>query len=47
VALLRTGELERRWQEEEAVASIVDRELSFIPGLDRLRGKRSGPGPAA
>jgi len=39
-------ELERRWKEEEEIAAIVDRELSFLPGLDRLRGKRSGSGPA-
>jgi hypothetical protein len=37
-------ELERRWKEEEEIAAIADRELSFLPGLDRLRGKASGQG---
>jgi hypothetical protein len=39
-------ELERRWKEEEEIAAIVDRELSFVPGLDRLRGKLGGRPPA-
>jgi hypothetical protein len=39
-------ELERRWKEEEEIAAIVDRELSFVPGLDRLMGKLTGRGPA-
>jgi hypothetical protein len=39
-------ELERRWKEEEEIAAIVDRELSFRPGLDRLLGRRSGRDPA-
>lgn len=44
---MELAELERRWKEEEEIAAIVDRELSFIPGLDRLLGKRPGPGPTA
>jgi hypothetical protein len=40
-------ELERRWKEEEEIAAIVDRELSFVPGLDRLLGKLGGRGPAS
>ncbi|MET0399281.1 MAG: hypothetical protein ABW277_21000 [Longimicrobiaceae bacterium] len=39
-------ELERRWKEEEELAAIVDRELSFVPGLDRLRAKLGGRSPA-
>jgi hypothetical protein len=39
-------ELERRWKEEEEIAAIVDRELSFLPGLDRLLGKLGGRSPA-
>ncbi len=39
-------ELERRWKEEEEIAAIVDRELTFFPGLDRLLGKLGGRPPA-
>jgi hypothetical protein len=36
-------ELERRWQEEEALAAIVDGELTPLPSLERLRRSlRSG-----
>lgn len=39
---MELAELERRWKEEEEIAAIVDRELTFLPGLERLLGKLSG-----
>ncbi|HEX5726826.1 MAG TPA: hypothetical protein VFX98_15225 [Longimicrobiaceae bacterium] len=36
---LELAELERRWREEEEIAAIVDRELTFVPGLERLLGR--------
>jgi hypothetical protein len=42
-------ELERRWQDEERLAAIVDGELTPLPTFERLRRalrSGSGPGPA-
>lgn len=41
---MELAELERRWREEEEVAAIVDRELSFVPGVDRLLARLKGSG---
>ncbi|HEX8691514.1 MAG TPA: hypothetical protein VF746_03670 [Longimicrobium sp.] len=38
---LELAELERRWKEEEEIAAIADRELSFLPGLDRILRRTS------
>ncbi len=44
---MEVAELERRWREEEEVAAIVDRELSFAPEPGRLReGRPDGAGGA-
>ncbi|HEX2092695.1 MAG TPA: hypothetical protein VHG28_09850 [Longimicrobiaceae bacterium] len=44
---LELAELERRWREEEEIAAIADRELSFAPGLDRLLGRTREGGEGA
>jgi hypothetical protein len=38
---LEVAELEARWREEEALAAIVDEELTFLPRLRRLGGTTS------
>lgn len=40
---MEVAALEARWKEEEEIAAIADRELSFLPaGLDRLLGRSPG-----
>jgi hypothetical protein len=41
---MELAQLERRWKEEEEIAAIADRELSFLPGLDRFLGRASSAG---